>query len=101
MLHPLINPESSHYDGEVTTIEKMEDVFTVMEMISFCKVNIFKYEDRKERKGQFESDVKKIMTYKNYMQTLSKLQICGYGMLKVNKAMTLLGLKFEYKTNKE
>lgn len=71
MLHPLINPNSQHYDaGEKSAIEMMEANYTVLEMISFCKINIFKYEYRKNHKGQLESDLEKITTYRNYLNLL-------------------------------
>lgn len=73
-LHPLINPQSSHYDTEdKTAIELLEEQTTVTEMIGFCKANIFKYEYRKAHKGQKEDDEVKIATYENYLQVLCNI----------------------------
>ena len=71
MLHPLINPNSQHYQHDTkSSIEMMEEKYNVLEMIAFCRINIFKYEYRKEHKGQLDSDLEKITTYKNYLNLL-------------------------------
>ena len=73
-LHPLINADSPHYDGQDTSaIEELEKILTVTEMMGFCKANIFKYEWRLDKKGQMDQDLKKIITYKNYLSLLSIL----------------------------
>ena len=62
-LHPLINKKSSHYDLNATSaIEELEKQLSVTEMIGFCRANIFKYNYRKNHKGQRESDEEKIHT---------------------------------------
>ena len=76
MQHPLMNPESKHYDSsnrEPAVIE-MEKQLTVCEMIGACKFNIHKYTYRKGLKGQKESDLKKIDTYKAYLEYLEDLK---------------------------
>lgn len=73
-LHPLINPNSQHYDTEEkTAIELLEERLSVIKMIGFCEANIFKYEYRKVHKGQKEDDEVKIATYENYLQVLCNI----------------------------
>ena len=75
MQHPLINPDSKHYDSSdrEPAILELEKKLTVDEMIGACKFNIHKYEYRLDKKGQKYSDMKKIQTYKNYLNYLYKL----------------------------
>lgn len=92
--HPLINKDSSHYDqGEKPAILELEEQLTIQEMIGFCKANIFKYNYRKEHKGQKESDDKKIETYENYLALLTEMKdkigssltvAIGYNVLDIN-----------------
>ena len=100
MKHPLLNPESNkHYNSsDKTCIEEMEEIFTVDEMISYCKVNIFKYEFRKDIKGQKESDLKKIETYKNYLKFLEifKEDLPMPPSFPCTKVYWMLNLKMEY-----
>lgn len=97
-LHPLINPDSSHYDDPngLTAIEMLEEVLTVQEMIGYCKGNIFKYEYRKHKKGQTASDIQKIKTYVKYLDVLFPL-LDYTNMVSVKKAFENSGLKFKYK----
>lgn len=73
-LHPLLNPESKHYQtrGKVA-IEEMEKETTAREMIGACKSNIFKYEFRKHDKGTLEADEKKRDTWEAYMTVLKDM----------------------------
>ena len=97
-LHPLINPESSHYQsGGKVAIEEMEKILTVFEMIGYCKGNIFKYEFRKELKGALEADEKKIETYKNYQRELEDMLYLSLGNHKVCDAIKLTRREWAWK----
>ncbi len=99
-LHPLINPKSSHYDnGSITTIEKMEARLSVTEMIGYCKGNVLKYDERKELKGQLESDIEKIKTYKNYLEVLIKFKRDGMSGFLVCDAIKQSRLDFAYRVS--
>ncbi len=96
-LHPLINPNSPHYDvGGKTAIEELEERLTVIEMIGFCKANIMKYEYRKAHKGQSESDEVKINTYNNYILALIGMDILSRDAT-VEFAFKRNGLKWRYR----
>jgi len=94
MKHPLLNSASSHYDktGEPTAIELLEDELTLDEAIGWCKGNIFKYIYRMDRKGQKESDLKKIATYKAYKDLLCHIKY----QLRTDASMTV---KYAYHVN--
>ena len=97
-LHPLINPESSHYQsGGKVAIEEMQKVLSVSEMIGWCKGNIFIYELRKELKGALEADKKKIETYKNYLKELEDMAYLSLGNHKVCDAIKLTKREWAYK----
>jgi len=97
-LHPLINPNSSHYDTqEKTAIEHLEDQLTVREMIGFCKGNIYKYTYRKEHKGAKEADEEKIKTYVNYMAVLHSTLNASIGGLTVTETFKHSGISFRYR----
>ena len=94
-LHPLINPNSKHYDTEEkTAIELLEEQLTVSEMIGFCKGNIIKYEYRKEHKGAKEDDEVKIKTYRNYLKVFNDIHIAT---LSVKNAFEIFNIKFRYR----
>lgn len=97
-VHPLINKESLHYqnDGKVA-IQELEKRLTVVEMIGWCKGNIFKYEFRKQLKGALEADEKKIKTYKDYLHVLNMLHTKGFSDEIVLDAFLQYGLEFRYK----
>ena len=101
ILHPLINKaSSSHYDnGSITTIEKMEARLSVTEMIGYCKGNVLKYDERKELKGQLESDIEKIETYKNYLEVLTKLKRDGMQGFLVCDALKQARYEFVYRAS--
>ena len=96
-LHPLINPNSKHYDREDRSeIEILEERLTVNEMIGACKFNIFKYGYRKEEKGQKEYDIAKRNTYKTYKSVLESLS-ARYKDVIVSDAFEYSGLEFRYR----
>jgi hypothetical protein len=98
-LHPLINKNSKHYDtGNKTTIEKLEDILTVREMIGACKFNIYKYEDRADFKGQKKEDLEKIKTYVDYLELLLTIDSMSSDFT-VKKAFELNGLSFKYRAD--
>jgi len=96
-LHPLIDPQSPHYQDEVgkSNIEEMEEKLTLREMIGFCKGNIFKYEYRKVKKGQKEKDIVKIQNYKNYLSILEKLSLIDDSIL-AKVAFSQRNIKYIY-----
>lgn len=98
-LHPLINPNSPHYDGDnrKSAIEELEEVMTVYKMIGACEFNIFKYEYRKERKGVKEEDEYKIKTYRDYRQLLIDLEYLDLGFFTVQKALQMTQREFRYR----
>jgi hypothetical protein len=75
-LHPLLNPNSPHYDagedGKVA-IEELEKEMTIQEMIGAMKYNIFKVNWRFGRKDPTDLERSKLKTYRDYMQELSYL----------------------------
>ncbi len=69
MIHPLLDPESLHYDNkEEPCIFMLEEEMTVREMIGWCKGNIFKYTCRE--KGSNERDDVKKGNYERYKKSL-------------------------------
>lgn len=98
-LHPLINPNSQHYeraDGRVA-IQELEEQLSVTQMIGFCKANIFKYEFRKFDKGALAADEEKIKTYEAYLELLEHFVYMGLGGEYVSVAMESACRKFRYK----
>ena len=97
-LHPLINPESSHYQsGGKVAIEEMEKKLTVIKMIGYCEGNIFKYEFRKELKGALEADEKKIETYSNYLRELNDMNYLSLGHFLVCDAIRITKREWAYR----
>lgn len=97
-LHPLLNPESSHYqNGSKVAIQEMEKLLTVAKAIGWCEGNIFKYEFRKQLKGALEADEKKIETYKNYLKELEDMAYLSLGNHKVCDAIKLTKREWAYK----
>ena len=72
MIHPLLNPDSPHYDnpGGKPDIWELESRMTISELIGWCKGNINKYDLRKHKKGQLDKDVTKIITFQRYKKFL-------------------------------
>ena len=73
MVHPLLNPNSSHYcmfDG-LQAIEILEQLMTPQELMAWCRGNIYKYRLRVGNKdSDGVSDLAKIETYENYYNYL-------------------------------
>ncbi len=100
MKHPLLNPESAaSYDreGEIA-IEVFETKFTLLEALAWCKGNIFKYEWRKDAKGEKESDKKKLETFRAYEELLEEVRTQGVitGFFVVKQAYKMVGLEMQY-----
>ena len=98
MTHPLINPESKHYekDGK-QSIQHIEGELTVDEMIGACTFNIMKYTLRLNTKGQKEADLKKIETYQNYKELLLDIKnSCHCGYMVVSYAYRFCGIELSY-----
>ena len=72
MSHPLKNPNSPHYQlwSGAESIEVIENYLSTDELIGACKFNILKYRLRIGKKGNPESDLKKIKTYDDYLAFL-------------------------------
>ena len=104
MQHPLTQNPNKHYDVEegvrkepaIKTIERQK---TIQEVISWCRINVLKYDLR--TKGQDESDKKKIKTYVDYIEfLLSVEERVDYFQekreLSVLECYALLDLRIEY-----
>lgn len=70
--HPLKNPESKHYElwEGCESIEVLEATLSIDELIGWCKGNILKYRLRIGHKDDPLKEIKKIMTYENYLAYL-------------------------------
>lgn len=111
--HPLINPESSHYDDEKkTAIEELEEQLNLVEMMGACRFNIFKYKYRQDKKGQKQADLKKIETYENYLKFLESIEkqlferahnkcLHDAALWKVKRAYEYLGIELIYEAKTE
>lgn len=92
MIHPLLNSETSaHYDAQsIPSIYDLEKEMDLIEMLGWCKGNLFKYRRRLGRKATIshfvndmhkkmhlhevrEKDLKKINTYEDYKAFLVDL----------------------------
>jgi len=94
--HPLINNDSKHYDAKGTpAILELEKKLSVAAMMGAVEFNLFKYEYRKEHKGQRGSDEKKIATYQAYGDVLKDLVHKGHAKLTVNHAYHIEGISYE------
>jgi hypothetical protein len=95
MLHPLLTKGANkHYDtkGKVT-IQELEKELTVIEMIGYCKGNIFKYNSRK--KGSDMEDAIKADKYDNYLTHLQTLPSV-FALEKVGISWVAMGLNWSY-----
>ena len=99
-LHKLIDSQSPHYDteDEKSAIELMEEEITIVEMIGYCKGNIFKYKYRLNKKGQKASDIIKIVKYTNYLKELTLLKhMDGINdSMLTSRAWRLAGITWDY-----
>lgn len=98
ILHPLINPESNHYnqDGR-QSIQDIEEKLSVDEMIGACTFNIMKYTLRLDTRGQKEADLVKIKTYQDYKDLLLNMRNkYNCGSIFVNHAYKLCGVELSY-----
>lgn len=70
--HPLLNPESTHYqmvDG-VEAIERLEDMFSVDELMVWSKITAMKYRLRISNKDATDKEIVKIKGYEAYYKYL-------------------------------
>jgi len=96
-IHPLINPDSPHYDGEgITAIEALEAHATVIEQIGWCKGNIHKYGWRMHKKGEKERDLRKAETFRRYLELLESLP-AAMAQRRVADAYRELGIRMRYR----
>lgn len=95
-LHPLLNPDITHYNttSGAIAIKELEKQLTVNQMIGWCKGNIFKYEFRKELKGKQEEDKTKIKTFKKYLAELEDM--CYFSLNKFLVCDAILVSKREW-----
>ena len=94
--HPLLNPDSQHYDQEeITGIEALEQEATVIEQIGWAKGNLFKYKRRQPHKGEAEKDARKIETFERYLRLLSQLPPTMERMITVD-AFRKMGIQIDY-----
>ena len=97
--HPLLNPESSHYDSQGRpAIFDFEEIYTVGELMAWAKLNRAKYEHpARAAKGQVESDKRKAQTYANYHELLSGIILRGpyFRDVSAQKAYEILGYEWE------
>ena len=74
--HPLVNPESSHYntvDGR-EAIDDLESIFSTEELKSWALITSYKYRLRIGDKDDVEKEVRKIKTYEAYYKYLDELE---------------------------
>lgn len=65
--------EPEHYKhGDFETIDEMIIMFGVEAVISYCKVNAWKYRARAPYKGNFEQDMDKANTYLKFALELEE-----------------------------
>ncbi len=70
--HPLLNKDSSHYsmvDG-VEAIERMEQMYSIEELMIWAKMTAMKYRLRIGKKDDVSKEAKKIKTYEDYYEYL-------------------------------
>jgi len=75
--HPLLNPESTHYamvDG-IEAISRMEQMYTVEELMVWSKISAMKYRLRIGHKDHTEKESNKIKTFENYYTYLSEHKV--------------------------
>lgn len=72
MKHPLLNPNSKHYqkEGCKPAIQELEEQLNIYECLGYARGNIIKYSYRIDQKGQVKSDAEKLKTYEKYFYFL-------------------------------
>jgi predicted metal-dependent hydrolase len=75
--HPLINPNSPHYNGvepgEKTLIEKFEEKYTIKQLYDWAMITEDKYFGRMGRKDDIDKETVKMDTYHNYKKMLKNI----------------------------
>ena len=97
MRHPLINTSSTHYsqDGK-SAIKELEQLLSVDQMIGFARGNLYKYTFRMNHKGQADSDIAKIKTYRDYLAVLETCSYSARSVKLVSEYFLDAKLEFEY-----
>lgn len=67
-----VNHPSHYNQGKREVIEEMRLMFGVHEVMSFCKLNAYKYMRRADYKGNKEEDMKKAEWYMDYLDKLTQ-----------------------------
>ena len=70
--HPLLNPDSKHYqmvDG-VEAIERMEQMYSVEDLMAWAKISAMKYRLRIGKKDETGKEVTKILGFEAYYKYL-------------------------------
>jgi len=100
MKHPLINPDSSHYDSTAkSAIEEFEETYSIEELLAWSKLTKAKYDHpARAAKGQVESDKRKSETFSNYMKLLNEIVDTQRSLLQATPqvAYHTLGYNIEY-----
>jgi len=68
MTHPLLNPDSTHYqmvDG-IEAVERLEQMYTKEELATWAKITAMKYRLRIANKDAVEKEAQKIKTFEAY-----------------------------------
>jgi len=100
MMHPLLNKNAKHYQNDnKTAIEDFEERYTIIQLLSWAEITINKYEYRKDKKGQKESDLEKIQDYKRYVALLKQIIKTNSNLMfeKAKIAYQRAGIEIEYK----
>ena len=70
--HPLLNADSPHYkmiDG-VESIERMEQMYSIPELMHWAKITAMKYRLRIARKDDVLKEARKLLSYEAYYKYL-------------------------------
>jgi len=70
--HPLLNPDSRHYEmiGGQEAIQEMEKLFTVEELMAWAKITAMKYRLRIGKKDDPLKEIAKIKSFEAYYSFL-------------------------------
>ncbi len=100
-LHPLINPDSPHYDtGSKPSIQKFEEKYSVHKLMNWAEITLAKYKDEgRANKGEQEKDIRKAKTYQNYYQMLRSMVLKNKNLadMTAEKAYQSLNIYWRYK----